>query len=101
MYVKTRRPIVDTSGNVVGWEKIGRFAFSHDTGAAIKGPARADIFWGVGESAGTMAGHINQRGDLVVLVCGVEPLPRARGRNRGDSYARVPWGQTLSLAALR
>lgn len=100
LYVKTRRPLVDATGTVVGWEKIRRFAFSHDTGSAIKGPARADIFWGVGEAAGHTAGHINERGDLVVLVCGVEPLPRARGRNNGDVYARVSWGETLALARL-
>lgn len=35
--------------------------FSADTGAAIKGPNRADIFFGSGENAGKKAGKINEK----------------------------------------
>ena len=100
MYIKTRSPIVDSAGRLIGWEKIGRFAFSHDTGAAIKGPGRGDIFWGAGERAGATAGYVNERGDLIILVCGVEPLPGGRAVNSGEAYTRVPWDDVTTLASL-
>jgi membrane-bound lytic murein transglycosylase A len=101
MYVRARRPLLDAEGRVTGWEKVARFAFSHDTGAAIKGPSRGDIFWGVGPRAGDAAGYVNDRdGDMLILVCGVQPLPKGRGTNRGDAYARVPWRSAMSVASL-
>jgi membrane-bound lytic murein transglycosylase A len=100
MYIKTRRPIVDASGRLTGWEKLGRFAFSHDTGAAIKGPGRGDIFWGAGEWAGAAAGYLNETGDMVILVCGVEPLPGGRPANSGNAYTRVPWDGVVAVASL-
>lgn len=100
MYIKTRRPVVDSAGQLIGWDKLGRFAFSHDTGAAIKGPGRADIFWGAGERAGATAGYLNEDGDIIILVCGVEPLPGGRPANAGDAYARVPWDGLVTVASL-
>lgn len=41
-----------------------RFMLNHDTGGAIKGPTRADIFFGVGEEAGSIAGSVNTRGRM-------------------------------------
>ncbi|HET9062581.1 MAG TPA: MltA domain-containing protein [Candidatus Binatia bacterium] len=101
MYIKTRRPVLDSVGNLVGWEKIGRFAFSHDTGAAIKGPGRGDIFWGAGERAGSTAGYVNERGDMIILVCGVQPLPGGRPANAGEAYTRVPWDGVVAVASLQ
>lgn len=101
MYIKTRRPVLDSAGNLVGWDKIGRFAFSHDTGAAIKGPGRGDIFWGAGERAGSTAGYVNERGDMIILVCGVEPLPGRRPTNTGEAYTRVPWDGVVAVASLQ
>ncbi len=45
-----------------------RLMVAHDTGSAIVGPARADIFFGAGDAAGTRAGAIRHRGALVVLA---------------------------------
>jgi membrane-bound lytic murein transglycosylase A len=101
MYIKTRRPEVDSEGRIQGWQNLGRFAFSHDTGAAIRGPGRGDIFWGAGDRAGATAGYLNERGDMTILVCGVEPLPTARTSNMGSVYARVPWNGVLGVASLR
>ncbi len=101
MYIKTRRPDVDAEGRVRGWRELGRFAFSHDTGAAIKGPARGDIFWGAGDRAGTTAGYLHERGDMTILVCGVEPSPVVRASNIGAAYVRVPWDGAPRVAALR
>jgi len=45
-----------------------RLMVAHDTGSAIVGPARADIFFGAGEAAGARAGAIRHHGAFVVLA---------------------------------
>jgi membrane-bound lytic murein transglycosylase A len=93
MYIRSKRPITDENGELTGWESFSRFAFSHDSGAAIKGPARADIYWGEGEEAGAQAGYMSQGGKMVVLMCGVSPN-RAGTRRAGQSgraFTRVAW----------
>jgi membrane-bound lytic murein transglycosylase A len=51
-----------------------RLMVAHDTGSAIVGPARADIFFGAGEAAGARAGAVRHRGAFVVLApLGDEP----------------------------
>jgi membrane-bound lytic murein transglycosylase A len=43
-------------------------AIAQDTGTAIIGPARADIFFGSGEDIGLIAGRIKQPGRFIMLV---------------------------------
>jgi membrane-bound lytic murein transglycosylase A len=50
-----------------------RLMIGQDTGSAILGPARADIFFGTGDAAGRRAGEIRHSCDFIVL------LPRAEG----------------------
>jgi membrane-bound lytic murein transglycosylase A len=45
-----------------------RLMIAHDTGSAILGPTRADLFFGGGEAAGARAGAIRHPGDFVVLL---------------------------------
>ena len=45
-----------------------RLMVAHDTGSAIVGPARADIFFGAGDAAGAHAGAIRHRGLFAVLA---------------------------------
>ncbi len=45
-----------------------RLTIAQDTGSAIVGPARADLFFGSGESAGARAGAVRHRGEFVVLL---------------------------------
>ncbi len=53
-----------------------RLMIAQDTGSAITGPARADIFFGSGDDAGARAGDIRHGGDIVVLLpAGEEPDP--------------------------
>jgi membrane-bound lytic murein transglycosylase A len=57
-----------------------RLMIAQDTGSAIVGPARADLYWGAGSDAGRVAGRIRHPGRFVML------LPReldmvAAGRN--------------------
>ena len=39
-----------------------------DTGSAIRGPARGDIFVGSGEAAGAVAGEIRHKATFTLLV---------------------------------
>ena len=45
-----------------------RLTIAADTGSAILGPARADIFFGGGDAAGARAGAIRHPADFVVLL---------------------------------
>ncbi len=50
------------------WAKTSLFVLNQDTGGAIKGPGRADLFCGNGPYAEFTAGHMNTRGQLYLLV---------------------------------
>ena len=47
---------------------VSRYVLDQDTGSAIKGAGRVDIFLGSGEVAGERAGLINGRGNLFYLL---------------------------------
>src|SRR5262249_28990371 len=51
--------------------RFRRLMVAQDTGSAILGPARADLYWGAGDDAGKVAGRIRHQGRFVML------LPRA------------------------
>jgi membrane-bound lytic murein transglycosylase A len=64
--------------------KFQRLLIAQDTGSAIVGPARADIYFGAGEEVGSIAGRIKQFGNFVMLVPRSIPV-------KGDSApANVP-----------
>jgi len=48
--------------------KFRRLMIAQDTGSAIVGPARADIFFGAGDEAGRVAGRIKQQGRFTMLL---------------------------------
>jgi membrane-bound lytic murein transglycosylase A len=48
-----------------------RLMIAQDTGSAIVGPARGDLFFGSGARAGSLAGRVRHRATMVVLV----PVP--------------------------
>jgi membrane-bound lytic murein transglycosylase A len=48
--------------------RFDRLMIAQDTGSAIVGPARADIFWGTGEEAGRLAGRLHHLATFVMLV---------------------------------
>ena len=60
--------MVNEMGKVNGWTEFSRFALNQDTGSAIKGPGRADLFWGSGPHAEIAAWHLKHDGDLFVLI---------------------------------
>jgi membrane-bound lytic murein transglycosylase A len=52
-------------------DPVRRLVVAQDTGGAIRGPVRGDLFWGSGGAAGLRAGVMNARGRYYLL------LPRA------------------------
>lgn len=63
-----------------GDQPMHRLMVAQDTGGAIKGAQRADIFFGTGAEAGHAAGNVNDGGRLLQLL----PIDRA--------YAMMPDG---------
>jgi peptidoglycan lytic transglycosylase A len=45
-----------------------RLMIAQDTGSAIVGPARADLYWGAGDDAGRIAGRIRYPGRFAMLI---------------------------------
>jgi len=56
-----------------GRNPIRRLMIAQDTGGAIKGAQRADIFFGTGDAAGDSAGTVKDGGRLIQLL----PIDRA------------------------
>jgi len=67
-FISCRKPTLNATGNITGWKAFSRFVVNQDTGGAIKGPGRADIFWGNGPYAETVAGHLKHEGELYILI---------------------------------
>lgn len=67
-FIDTRKPLVTGQREIGQWAPLKRFVLNQDTGGAIKGAGRADLFWGSGEYAETAAGHLKHPGDLYFLV---------------------------------
>jgi len=57
---------------------LRRLVFAQDTGAAIRGAARADFYWGTGDAAGTQAGRMKQPGQMWLLWPARAGAPSAR-----------------------
>lgn len=47
---------------------LRRLVIAQDTGGAIRGPIRGDVFWGAGEEAAEIAGRMKHPGKLWVLL---------------------------------
>jgi membrane-bound lytic murein transglycosylase A len=54
---------------------LQRLVVAQDTGGAIRGPARADLFFGFGAEAGAQAGMMKQDGEMWLLWPKGAPLP--------------------------
>lgn len=64
----SKRPLVDASGTITGYQDFARIIFSHDKGGAIKGGARVDLYFGEGRAAQSVGNRMDQRGRLYLLV---------------------------------
>ena len=48
--------------------KLRRLLMAQDTGGAIRGPVRGDVFWGFGSEAEAVAGRMKHRGKIWLLL---------------------------------
>lgn len=64
--LKSRRPVAQGSG--LGFKDFNRFISTHDTGSAIRGPGRVDLFWGTGPTAETEASSMKAPGELYLFI---------------------------------
>lgn len=67
-YITVEKPILNDELEITGWQKVSRFVIDQDTGSAIKGPGRVDLYFGVGEPAGAAAGHYKRTGNMTYLL---------------------------------
>ena len=58
-------PIPDCRGQKAN---VSRFVVDQDTGSAIKGPGRVDIFMGTGQTPGDRAGLMSDDGQIYYLL---------------------------------
>jgi membrane-bound lytic murein transglycosylase A len=62
------QPTFNDQGQIQDWRPLGRWVCIQDSGGAIKGPSRLDLFWGNGLEAETAAGHLRHQGALFLLL---------------------------------
>jgi len=67
-FVTTQKPLSDGLGKITSWVDCRRFMLNQDTGGAITGAGRADLFWGSGPYAELAAGHLKHPGKIYFLV---------------------------------
>jgi membrane-bound lytic murein transglycosylase A len=72
-----------------------RLMIAQDTGSAIVGPARADLYWGAGEEASRIAGRIRHPGRFVMLLpreVDIAAVGRCLCRDRSpERRDELPW----------
>jgi membrane-bound lytic murein transglycosylase A len=66
--IRTEKPVRIENGRVKEWTTFTRFVLNQDTGGAIRGPGRVDLFWGQGWDAELSAGYMQQDGKLYFLL---------------------------------
>ena len=84
--------------------KFRRLMVAQDTGSAIVGPARADIYFGAGDEAGRMAGRIKNPGQFVMLMPReLDPVAAARNTplppDRRGVFAQLATGNMIDPTA--
>jgi membrane-bound lytic murein transglycosylase A len=68
-----------------------RLMIAQDTGSAIVGPARADLYFGAGDAAGKIAGRIRHPGRFVML------LPRALDMVEAGKHMPLPFTKPANI----
>jgi membrane-bound lytic murein transglycosylase A len=101
-FIEADLPLTDASKT----SPFRRTMIAQDTGSAIVGPARADLFFGAGQEAGQMAGRIKQPGRFTMLLpreldpttAGARmPLPPVKLAARGGTGKALPEAATKAL----
>ena len=91
VWFQTELPRIDSAGRLVGWRPVARFALNQDTGGAIRGLQRADIYFGSGEEAAGLAGYMNRPGKMFFLLLKSNP-PSANAGMTESCAERVAKG---------
>jgi membrane-bound lytic murein transglycosylase A len=78
-FIYSERPVLDAAGGLIGWTPFLRFVLNQDTGGAIRGAQRVDLFFGADAQAAGEAGYMNSPGKLYfVALKNPAPKPAAR-----------------------
>ena len=67
-FIECQKPVFAKDGVILGWVPFGRYVLNQDTGGAIRGPGRVDLFWGNGPFSRIAAGHLKHTGSLYFLL---------------------------------
>lgn len=67
-FLVSEKPRFGPTGQIEGWERFGRWVLHQDTGGAIKGAGRIDLFCGTGEKAEQIAGPMKQPGEMYYFI---------------------------------
>jgi membrane-bound lytic murein transglycosylase A len=62
--IYTLDPVLGSAGQLLGWRPVVRFVLNQDTGGAIRGFQRADLYFGTGDESGARAGYMNSPGKI-------------------------------------
>ncbi len=65
--ISSQKPVIE-NGRIKSWVPFTRFVLNQDTGGAIKGGGRVDLFCGQGPEAELTAGNLQHDGELYFLV---------------------------------
>ncbi len=63
-----RKPVLNQDDKIIAWKRTFRFVVDQDTGSDIRGPGRADLFFGIGQRPGIMAGGFKEWGEVYYLI---------------------------------
>lgn len=81
-WIECEKPVFDARQRITGWERFGRFVLNQDTGGAIRGADRVDLFTGHGELSELVAGGMKQPGAIYFLLKKAEdpsaPVPTTK-----------------------
>jgi membrane-bound lytic murein transglycosylase A len=67
-YIPLGAPVFLSTTHPLSSQPLNRLMMAQDTGGAIRGAVRADLFWGFGSEAGELAGKMKQKGRMWVLL---------------------------------
>ena len=67
-FIFTQKPVLDPAGQLIGWTPFLRFVLNQDTGGAIRGPQRVDLYFGTGDPAAASGGYMNSPGKLYFVL---------------------------------
>ena len=67
-YIPLGFPVFINTTNPIDGKPIDQLMVAADTGGAIKGEIRADLFFGYGKEAEQLAGKMKQKGKLYILI---------------------------------